>query len=460
MPLTTAQLANYRRSLDPTEPLDGTDTLRYVNLDEVRGILGFSSTRPLRTTICMMDVSCQLFSGFPGSGKTTELKRLKEQFEGTVEGAAGNASSLAGDLPTHVVFIDAYRYIDNYSPLTVVDILRIVAYCMDLEAVQAETGKDAQDVEVSYLKSLLEFLKQPGIGIKDLKFEHKGLSFMLEFRNNRGFYDQAAKVLKDRFQHFVEQAHDVVSKAVLRLKKALNVERIVVIVDGLDKIQPKTEADREVIEKSVELVFSTHASLLRLPCHVIYTFPIWLRYRCPNLGNEYDLEPQIVPMVKIMSKERDESGEAGVVVEGVKRLIEVIERRVDVRAIFGDDLNKTLMPLVMASGGYLRDLLRLARNVIAHGATFPVDEDFIKQIIRKLAEDYRFTLYGSDLDIVVAVAQTHELPNEDPAQMARFTRLIEQRFILAYRNGDEWYDVHPVVRGERRFLARLNSKVF
>ena len=31
------------------------------------------------------------------------------------------------------------------------------------------------------------------------------------------------------------------------------------------------------MEASVESLFVQHSRLLRLPCHVIYTFPIWLR---------------------------------------------------------------------------------------------------------------------------------------------------------------------------------------
>lgn len=458
MPLTGAQLNIFRKNLDPAKPLDGTDTLRYVPLDDVRGIHGFSSTEALKVTICTTDESCQLFSGFPGSGKTTELKRLKEQFEHAVEHAA-HPVDLTSDLPTHVVFIDAYDFIDPYSPITITDILRIVAYCMDRDATQAESnGKNPDELEISYLGRLLEFLKQPGIGIKDLRFERHGLSFMLEFRNNRSFYDQAARVLTDRFQHFVEQAYDAVASAVGRLKKALHVERIVVIVDGLDKIQPKVEPEREAVEKSVELCFSTHARLLRLPCHVIYNFPIWLRYRCPNLGNEYDLDPQVIPMVKIHEKEPGEDGKQVPTRAGVERLIEVIRRRIDVHAVFGSDLSNTLEPLVMASGGYLRDLLRLARNVLAYGKSFPVNEEFVKEIIGKLAEDYRRTLYGSEMDMIALVAQSHELPNRDSTQMARFARLLDQRFILAYRNGEEWYDVHPVVRKDRRLAEVLKPK--
>ena len=41
---------------------------------------------------------------------------------------------------------------------------------------------------------------------------------------------------------------------------------------------------------------------------------------------------------------------------------------------------------------------------------------------------------------------THALPQQDAEQVAAFGRLLERWLVLAYRNGDEWYDLHPLVR--------------
>lgn len=449
MLLKPADFSQYIAQLDPQKPLPGSDQLLYVPLDEVRGEGRFTSTEPLERPIRMLPESCQLFSGFPGSGKTTELKRLAERFERTTQAPQG-APDTYPDLPAHVVFINADDFIDIYAPITIADVLRVIAYQMDREATEQEGG--TPDGDKSYLKRIFDFFKETHAGLKDIKFEAYGASFMLELKNNPTFYAQAEEALRGRFQRFVEMAHESIRQSVERLKKRTLAQRVLVIVDGLDKLNPRKEEEREPIESSVELVFSTYARMLRLPCHVIYTFPLWLRYRGTDFKTNYDKDPLIIPMVKI----RDQHGHE--FEPGIQKLMEVVSRRIHIKRIFGEDSSQTLKPLVLASGGYLRDLIRLVRNVLFHAQSFPVEPAFVERVIQNLAEDYKFTIYGTDLDLIVHIAQTHELPNEDRERLAKFGQLLERRLILAYRNGLEWYDVHPMVRRDQRVKTRLGAK--
>src|SRR6202000_3173062 len=110
-------------------------------------------------------------------------------------------------------------------------------------------------------------------------------------------------------------------QAVVRMKSALHVHRLVVIADGLEKFTPLREEDRGTMEASVQTVFVQHAGVLRLPCHVIYTFPLWLRFRAAELGALYDGMPNVLPMVKIQGK--DGSPFAA----GTDKLFDLIQRR-------------------------------------------------------------------------------------------------------------------------------------
>ena len=209
------------------------------------------------------------------------------------------------------------------------------------------------------------------------------------------------------------------------------------------------DEDRGSRGASVATMFLTHAGWLKLPCHVVYTFPLWLRYRSANLGASYHGEPMVLPMVKVVGKD-------GTAWEpGLERLRKIVASRLDERAIFGDDWTMTLRPLLQASGGYLRDVLRMVRSVLTTEKTFPIRPEAASRVIDRLAEDYGRTVLGTDLDALASLAKTHRLPKDGVEQLAAFGRLVERLLVLAYRNGEEWYDVHPMVRRDPMLAAKL-----
>ncbi|HVK67607.1 MAG TPA: AAA family ATPase [Polyangium sp.] len=452
MRLTRAQTSSFLKALTPG-PLAGTDERLYVPLDDVRGDDGFTSTESLWTTLLSVDEACLLFTGFPGSGKSTELNKLKERLERTVETSTERRDD-DDVLPTHVVYVEGEEFFDVFNPVGIADVLRVIAYELDREATRAE-GDDPEKAP-SFVTRMVEFLRTTKI---ELLVKHDfgqylggGVNLMLELKNSPNFRQAAEEAIGQRGQAFLDLARQSMKDSIRRIRAATKNpdERVVVIVDGLDKIQPLQERDRESIEKSVELLFWKQASQLRIPCHVIYTFPLWLKYR-HDVANAYNASPLILPMVKVHNKERQ------VHEPGIEALVEVVRRRIDIDAVFGAEADASLRDLIRASGGYLRDLMRLVRDVVLYGQDFPVTNTFVHKIIAKAEQDYAHTLYGTELDVLAEVAITHKPPQDTEGRMATFSKLYERRLILAYRNGEEWYDVHPMIREESRLRARLAS---
>jgi hypothetical protein len=435
------ELRKFVRLCDPQRPLEANDPL-YVPFDEgepTRGVGHASCINALHRFIHLKDETCQLFTGFPGTGKTTELRRLRAQL------------SASKDLPTFAVYIDFEEYLDRYTPVTITDVLRIIAYALDRAATVAE-GKDPEE-QPGYLQRLFEFLSQTDVKLKDIGFSAYGTSLMLELKNNPTFRAKAEETLSGRFQQFAAEAMQVMTEAIVRLRKApdTHAERVVVIADGLEKFTPLREEDRGRMEASVESVFVQHARLLRLPCHVIYTFPLWLRFQVAELGSLYDSQPLILPMVKIASRD-------GVAYEpGLSKLRDLVGKRIDLKRVFGESVDDTLGPLVKASGGYPRDLLRMVRELLVRSDKFPVQAAASERIIDDLAQEYAFVVRGTHLPILKVLAETHKLPQGDSEQVAAFGRLLEKWLVLAYRNGDEWYDLHPLVRRAPLVRAQLGT---
>lgn len=267
---------------------------------------------------------------------------------------------------------------------------------------------------------------------------------MLEFRNNPSFRARAEEAMRSRFQHFAQEARDVMSESIVRIRRAIGskADRLVVIADGLEKFRPIRDEDRSGMENAVEEVFLSHQDLLRIPCHVVYTFPVWLRFRAAPLGVGYSREPMILPMVKI----RDPDGIP--FKPGLDKLRALVHQRLSPTApaqVFGEESDALLRPLIDASGGYPRDLLRMVRSLIMD-YDLPLRMSDIDQVIREFKRSYHNTVLGTYASLLAQVARTHSIPNADSTQLALFSHLFEHFLIFAYRNGDEWFDVHPLIR--------------
>lgn len=442
MTIPLEDLRRFIKQCDPNEPLPANDPL-YVDLDAgvpVRGSRHESCIDSMYRSIQLSDPTaetCYLFTGFPGTGKTTELRRLEDRL------------NRADDVPTRVVFVDFQEYVDLFTPIAITDILRVLAFCLDRAALVAE-GKDPNKAP-GYLQRFWSFLNTE-VEFKELKLEAYGASLMAELKNNPTFRKKADEALKLRFQQFADDARASMSESVIRLRQAANAGRIVVIADSIEKLTPVTESDRGSMESSVEQVFLHYAQFLHLPCHTIYTFPLWLRFNTAGLGGNYDSDPFILPMVKIRDASTGTSFEPG-----IAKLSELIGLRLDASAVFGEARESTLTRMIEASGGYPRDLLRMVRELLRRAREFPVTAADVDAVIDALAEQYGMIIRSTDLDQLAAVAETHTLPVGDAVQLASFRRLLERWLVLAYRNGREWYDLHPLVRRSAIVRQRLKS---
>ncbi|MCB9764181.1 MAG: hypothetical protein H6739_30700 [Alphaproteobacteria bacterium] len=429
IPLST--LRRWIRALKPDEPLGLRDP-RYVDLDEdgLRGRDG-SCVEQLARSVLFRDPgepSCFLFSGYPGTGKTTELRRLALQLEG-VEGER-----------SAVVFVDAEDYLDRYTPPSITDVLRILAWHLDQEALRAE-GADP-GARTTYLHRLWSWLQQD-VEIKDVGLDVYGLKLMAEIKDNPNFRRRVEEVLQLRFQAFAKEAHEVIGEAIERIRAARGVTRVVVVVDGLEKLTALRPEDRTRMEECVESVFCSHVEWLRIRAHVIYTFPLWLRFRRPDLGTRFDAPPLVLPMVKV--QEQDGAPCAS----GVSKLTELVFQRIDEpTSVFGAQPEAALRVLVEASGGYPRDLLRLVRDLLTRARSFPVGPSDLDRVVQVLAEDYKHATLLSDLTVLRYVHANHRLPDGDDAVRSA-ARLFDLLQVLTYRNGREWYALHPLVARSR-----------
>lgn len=423
-------------SLRPELPLTDPNDARYIDLDEggLRGSDGSCIEQLARAIVTRApeEPSCLLLSGYPGTGKTTDLARLSQQLRAL------------GETSAYVVVVDAERYLDRYAPPSISAILRLLAWHLDTEAMEAE-GKDASRGP-GYLERLWHWL-QADVEINKIGMSAYGVNLMAEIKNNPSFRKRVEEVLDLRFQKFAEQAHEVVQDAIARIAAARKVSRVVVVVDGLEKFTALRPEVGEEMEAAVEAVFCSHAAWLRIGTSVVYTFPLWLRFRRPDLGGLYDAPPLVMPMVKVRTRE-------GAAHEpGIAKLTELVFQRIGTPVeVFGPNPDLAIRALIEASGGYPRDVLRLVRDVIQRAKQFPVSAHDMERVVQIVAEAYEHATLLSNLDVLRFIGRHHRLP-EGLDEVRAASRLFELVQVMTYRNGEEWYDLHPLVARSRALTA-------
>ncbi len=198
-----------------------------------------------------------------------------------------------------------------------------------------------------------------------------------------------------------------------------------ILIDDLDK--PDLEQARGIFHDRREIMMQPN-------CAIIYTVSSALFY-----SKEFDsIRDQAIflPNIKLHPHLEPEVKDK----EGYETLRRFVHLRMEEKLI--DSL--ALEDAVTYSGGVFREMARIMRTAIGRARrrqaerVDPVDVEWATTEIRN---EYRRILDKSDLEILKRVRQQNRLEYDD-----RLRPLLQLLAILEYRNGENWCDVHPVLR--------------
>jgi len=65
---------------------------------------------------------------------------------------------------------------------------------------------------------------------------------------------------------------------------------------------------------------------------------------------------------------------------------------------------------------------------------------------------------GTYTELLDQIDRTGQIPNSDIAALRHFGHLFSRFLILAYRNGKEWFDLHPLIRDAPALVARFGKR--
>ena len=109
---------------------------------------------------------------------------------------------------------------------------------------------------------------------------------------------------------------------------------------------------------------------------------------------------------------------------------------------------KVLHDIIVMSGGDLRDLMRFLRAVLLDALTegaFPVTQKLVDSVFNNLRRPY----LPFAADTAARLAKVHAnktAPIDSTDQWFELMGDLAQKRVLLYLNGQEWYDVHPLLR--------------
>jgi hypothetical protein len=412
-----------KRAIGPQSPF-------FVHLEELPGdVLGLDPVPMLATRVRRATPGSMFFlTGLRGSGKSSQLLRFKQQLE-------------RDGFP--VLMVDAEDYLNLRRPIGVTDMLFFLVGAISDQAVSYDLiGKS--DAPESYGWSRLrEWLARfrietAEVGVKLPPVEGK-VGLRAELRDNPSFVAQLRRFLDGRVAELVAQAHAIVEDMVGQMRARWDRgewKDLVVIVDSLDHNRAIEATTFLEVRRALVNLFDLDRSKLALPrCRTVFTLPSLVTATEAGVVRR-------VTNVKV-TDQRGQPNRAG-----IDALVEVLRKRIPGRGlyrIFPDD--ESASQLAVMSGGNLRMLLQLAMEVITQAEALPVDRVTIRSAIGEVRNSL-LPLSDDEQVRLRRVAMNHRLPLDSPECWEPVAELLDRRLVLGYRNGDLWYDVHPLLADE------------
>lgn len=257
------------------------------------------------------------------------------------------------------------------------------------------------------------------------------------FKNTSAYKESLRDVVQKSFSQFAQAFNNLVSAAEKVLYEYDKGERILLIVDGTDKI-PRDQAERLFIEDSEQL--------LAINAYVLYTAPITLKYSGADHG-KLDAS-EVLSIVKLYQRDgiRHEAGWSA--------LRDLLRRRANPN-IFDDERLPDV--LIEASGGHPRELLRLLRQSCEYASSSKIDHDAVERAIAKSAADFRYWLQPEDYQLLADIDAAH---GEHIGNDERVRNLLWRLALLHYNDGS-WRLSHPAVRqleGYKKAAALVSQR--
>jgi len=208
-----------------------------------------------------------LFTGQRGTGKSTELKRLKKRLE---------------QIGAVVFYADIAEFMLLTKEVEISDFLVSVAGAMSEQVQQRYNGYPGNR---SYWDRFSAFL-QTKVEFKEFGFKLAGVDIKAALKNDPDFKRRVQEAARGHVAQLVLDAHDFLIEAVeyVRQECGDNNRKVVLLIDSVERIRG-VGSEAMAVYESVRNLFFGHAEHLKVPLlHIVYTIPPYLSILAAGAG--------------------------------------------------------------------------------------------------------------------------------------------------------------------------------
>jgi len=198
-----------------------------------------------------------------------------------------------------------------------------------------------------------------------------------------------------------------------------------ILIDDLDK--PNLEEARAIFHDRREI-------MMQPSCAIVYTVSSALFY-----SKDFDAirdQAYFLPNIMLHPPQKHDERDQ----EGYDTLRSFAHLRMDANLI----APLALEDAITYSGGVFREMARIMRTAIGRARRRKADKvesSDVEAATTEIRNEYRRILDKDDLEILRTVNENNRLEYND-----RLRPLLQLLALLEYRNGENWCDVHPVLR--------------
>ncbi|NER83682.1 MAG: AAA family ATPase [Leptolyngbya sp. SIO1D8] len=413
----------FYKASNPSRPIQ--DSRYYINFSEVRG--GDIVQELARTIIRLSpeEPTTQLLTGHIGSGKSTELLRLKDQLE---------------EAGYHVVYFESDRDLEM-SDVEITDILLVIA-----RQISASLESVNISLQPNYFQrlfqSISDTLRMP-VEISDVSLSMGIATITTQSKDSADLRSQLHQYLEPRTKNILDAINqELLEPAIARLK-AQGKAGLVAIVDNLDRVYTTRKlGDRLQPEY---LFVDRGEQLKRLNCHVLYTIPLSLVFSddLPVLTNRFGVSPVVLSMVPVKTLDGQLNGlslaklRQMVLARAFPDLSES-DRLKSLTAVFED--TNTLDRLCTISGGHMRNLVRYLYSCLRKQDP-PISRSTLERVIRDERNDMLGLIDEREWQLLFRAVKARNLQGD-----SNYNSLLRSLFLYEYRDDlGRWVDINPVL---------------